>query len=515
MDIREKLKEYGYDAHNSICTEIKGMNIEKIVFHTNAGTTFFMIFHIKANEKYEIGYLYDQYSVKEDEDCSLFAIISDYEELFYTKNMKTNQFTIIRDLICYSNINNAIIKPEQVLTGDFENVFFEAHCFLRDLDGLHPDEALDELCKLLYAKLYDEENEDNVFGRSYGNSEEYAVNIRTRYKNANEYDVRVFSLKIPGYKRSRGVFDEKITLSANAIYKVGRLFAKYNFTKSDIDIKARAFQNVYKPTTRSGMGQYFTPLQVIRFIVNCISPKSTNLVIDPFSGSAHFLTETLNYVAPNIKDEKAKHEFIFYKLHGIEKSERMVRIAMTDMRLHGDGHSNIRCSDALLSFDSYTDLEEGMFDVVMTNPPFGSNLQKESYAYLGEFELLREKGKVPLEILGLERSVQLLREGGKLGIVLPDSIFVNKSYKYVREWIRNNLKVRALISLPLTTFTPFGANIKTSVLIATKEKINKKYNIFTGIIENIGFDNKGDIIAGADWQDVSEEFCSFIDKEGW
>ena len=102
-----------------------------------------------------------------------------------------------------------------------------------------------------------------------------------------------------------------------------------------------------------------------------------------------------------------------------------------------------------------------------------------------------------------------------MGIVLPDSIFVNKSYDYVREWIRKNLKVRALISLPLTTFTPFGANIKTSVLIATKEKTNQKYNIFTGIIENIGFDNKGDIVAGADWKEVSNEFCSFIDKEGW
>ena len=280
-------------------------------------------------------------------------------------------------------------------------------------------------------------------------------------------------------------------------------------------MKARAFQNVYKPATRSGMGQYFTPVQVIRFVVKCLSPNSSDLIIDPFAGSAHFLTEALNHVSAEIVGEKEKHEFIFYKLHGIEKSERMVRIAMTDMRLHGDGHSNIRCTDSLLPFYSYTDLEEGMFDIVMTNPPFGSNLQKESYSYLGEFELLKEKGKVPLEVLGLERSVQLLRDGGKLGIVLPDSIFVNKSYSYVREWIAKNVKVKALISLPLSTFTPYGANIKTSVLIAAKEVCNLNYNIFTAVIENIGFDNKGETIDGADWLQVAEEFKHFIDKEGW
>ena len=73
MNIREKLKEYGYDLQDSLCTEIKDSNIEKIVFRTNAGTTFFMVFYIKANEKQELSYLYERYSEKEDEDCSLFA----------------------------------------------------------------------------------------------------------------------------------------------------------------------------------------------------------------------------------------------------------------------------------------------------------------------------------------------------------------------------------------------------------------------------------------------------------
>lgn len=72
-----------------------------------------------------------------------------------------------------------------------------------------------------------------------------------------------------------------------------------------------------------------------------------------------------------------------------------------------------------------------------------------------------------------------------------------------------------MISLPLSTFTPYGANIKTSVLIAAKEVCNLNYNIFTAVIENIGFDNKGETIDGADWLQVAEEFKHFIDKEGW
>lgn len=515
MDMERILQEYGYNINDDMTIICEDKEVKKLCFNTENGAPFLIVYYLKGKKKYEINQLYDKYFEELDALCSLFLMISKEERSVYSKNLKTGQYSIIREMVCYSKKQRTSIECEKTLNADFENVFFEAHSFLRDIDGLHPDEALDELCKMIYAKLYDEENKGGVFGGNCGNSEEYSVSIRKIYKQANEYDVRVFSLKILGYKRSRGVFDEDIKLSTNAIYKVGKLFSRYNFSKSDIDIKARAFQNVYKPTARSGMGQYFTPLQVIRFVVECLSPTSTDLIIDPFAGSAHFLTEALNHVSADILGEKEKHEFIFYKLHGVEKSERMVRIAMTDMRLHGDGHSNIRCTDSLLSFDSYTDLEEEMFDIVMTNPPFGSNLQRESYSYFGEFELLKEKGKVPLEVLGLERSVQLLRKGGKLGIVLPDSIFVNKSYSYVRDWIAKNVKVRALVSLPLSTFTPYGANIKTSVLIATKEVCNTNYNIFTGVIENIGFDNKGETVEGADWLNVAQEFKKFIAKEGW
>ena len=95
--------------------------------------------------------------------------------------------------------------------------------------------------------------------------------------------------------------------------------------------------------------------------------------------------------------KSAFDEFAFHKLHGIEKSDRMVRVAMTDMRLHGDGHSNIRCTDALLDFLNYPDIRPESFDVVLTNPPFGCLLGPEAVGRLGKFTLAAAKKNMPLE----------------------------------------------------------------------------------------------------------------------
>lgn len=510
------LSSYGYLLEKIKHEHTFYEKIDVTRFYSENSAPFLIAYDVNEVSIHDITSIYEISKEENDELCTLFLLHDNDCNLCFTRNLKTKQFVQLKDMIIYSNkIINIPTSKGKVESNLFENLFFEAHSFLRDIDGLHPDEALDELCKLIYAKMYDEEMGYNVFSYNSGNCEELAASIRKLYKIANENDIRIYALKIPGYKRSRGVFEEPILLSSNSISKVAQLFSKYNFTNVDIDFKARAFQNVYKPATRSGMGQYFTPIQVIRFIVSCISPKLTDLIIDPFSGSGHFLSESLSYVVKNVQNEKMKNEFIFYKLHGVEKSERMVRIAMTDMRLHGDGHSNIRCTDALLPFESYTDLTEKSFDIVMTNPPFGSILQKDSYSYLGDFELLNGRNKVPLEVLGLERSLQLLRDGGRFAIILPESIFVNRSYGYVRNWIEQNIKIRGIISLPLTTFSPFGANIKTSILIGTKVKIKHSYNVFTGVIENIGFDSKGNDIEGADWMNVAAEFRAFIEKEGW
>jgi type I restriction enzyme M protein len=405
-----------------------------------------------------------------------------------------------------------------------ENVFFEAHSHIRDIDGLHPDEALDELCKILYAKLFDEEM--TPAGEAYdlqrggsGTVEEFAAVIRRVYQDANEHDSRVFSSRAPGYDRSRGVFNSPIRLSSPAAVKVVETLESYWLSRSSIDVKGRAFQRVLGASQRAGMGQYFTPREVIELVVNIIAPTVTDLVLDPFSGSGHFLSRSLDWVRANAKGDKRLNEFAFSKLHGIEKSDRMVRVAMTDMRLHGDGHSNIRCTDALLAFSNYPDIRPDSFDVIMTNPPFGSLLGAEAIARLGKFALAEGRRSVPLEVLGLERCIQFLRPGGRLGIVLPDGVLANRGTEYVRTWASQHLKLRAIVSLPIETFCPFGANIKTSVLFARKWKDGERrsvdYPLHLAKVGNVGFDAMGRPQVGSDLDDVAEAVTAFIRSEGW
>ena len=398
------------------------------------------------------------------------------------------------------------------LTTAVETLFFEAHSHIRDIDGLHSDEALDELCKLLYVKLFDEEHTPHSqpfraqYG-IYGNTAELSTCLRELYNRANEHDTHVHASRIPGYKASRGVFDDPIKLSAPALAKVVAEFQRYDISHSDLDVKGRAFQRVFTPALRAGMGQYFTPHNVVRFIVDSLCPHHTEVLLDPFCGSGHFFSEALDYVRAN-NDDKVADEFAYQNLHGIEKSERMVRIAMTDMRLHGDGFANIRCTDALLPFTNYHDLDRESFDLVLTNPPFGSVLGVDALSALADFELARKRRKIPLELLGLERALEFLRPAGMLAIVLPESIFVNSSAAYVRQWITTKAQVRAVISLPIETFTPFGANIKTSILFCQKHagrQTPPPQPVFCGVIEDIGHDSAGRVFATADYLELSAE----------
>jgi len=411
------------------------------------------------------------------------------------------------------------------ISNKLENLFFDIHSVMRDVDGLHADAALEELCKLIYVKAFAEEQGLQGVGfvphsREFGSTEEYAATIRGLYRDSVEYDLRVFRLKIPQYDRSRGVFKDPIRLSSSALVKSFQVLENFSLKKSTADVKGRAFQKVLGRAIRSGMGQYFTPAAVCQFMVNVVQPQIHHLILDPFCGSGHFLSLSLAAVAQrNDPSSRAFHEFAFGKLHGIEKSDRMTRIAMTDMRLSGDGHSNIRCADSLLHFDNYPDIAPDSFDIVLTNPPFGSLLGSDSLAHLGTFELARGRKTVGLEVLGLERAVAFLRPGGRLAIVLPESVFSADSTAYVRQWIRTRLKVRAVVSMPIETFSPFGANVKTSVLFARKwkpgEVVGDDYDVCMVKLESVGYDASGRSKAHTDITEVQTEILSFLKTEGW
>ena len=506
---RWRCEEYGWGIQFSICTEEGGAVLVGIVAHEPSSATVNLL---------------KQAIEAEEPLCSLGIIIDGQALSVYRYKSKDSDLIAVEHLEPYKSLDtsarpNVLVRSGATtydrtselipLTHTVESLFFEAHSHIRDIDGLHADEALDELCKVIYTKLFDEEHTSpsepfKVQYAVYGNTAELSTCLRELYKRANEYDKRVYSLRIPGYKRSRGVFDEPIKLSAPALARVVEEFQRYDISGSELDVKGRAFQRVFLPALRAGMGQYFTPHNVVKFIVESVAPTTKQLVLDPFCGSGHFLTEAMDYVRQHDSSRKSD-DFAYHKLHGIEKSERMVRVAMTDMRLHGDGHANIRCTDALLPFANYHDLERESFDLILTNPPFGSVLGVDAIRSLGEFEILGNRKKIPMELLGLERSLAFLRPGGLLAIVLPESVFANSSARYVRDWIASKAQVRAVISLPIETFTPFGANIKTSILFCQKSgsKLSQTPHVFCGVIDNIGHDAAGRPLEGSDHLELS------------
>ena len=465
-------------------------------------------------------------ALEEESSCSLGMVIRGDKISTYRYKSKDSHLIAVRQLEPYKlprlGSNTVIYKSSDVklasptldqkpLTESVESLFYEIHSHIRDIDGLHADEALDELCKLLYTKLFDEQ--DTKAGEpfrlqhgNYGNTAELSTCIRQLYSEASKCDKQFVNLGKLAYRRSRGIFDDPIRLSAPALAKVVETLERYDISNSAVDLKGRAFQKVFLPLLRAGMGQYFTPHNVVKFMIESVAPEITQLVLDPFCGSGHFLTTTLDFVRAKQSKEIVDH-FACQNLHGIEKSERMVRVAMTDMRLHDNGNANIRCSDALLPFHNYHDLDRDCFDLVVTNPPFGSVLGPNAIESLGKFEIAGNRRKVPLELLGLERSLEFLRPGGQLAIVLPESTFSNSSSKYVREWLLSKAEIRAIVSLPIETFMPFGAHIKTSILFCQKHHGGARDTgpLFCGVIERIGYDGAGRRTNDSDFEELALE----------
>ena len=136
-----------------------------------------------------------------------------------------------------------------------------------------------------------------------------------------------------------------------------------------------------------------------------------------------------------------------------------------NMIIHDDGHSNVIGNDALVNFgvlyNQHRDFERETFDLILTNPPFGATVKKEELPYLDDYNLGKGKNSQKTEILFLERCFDFLKwETGELAIILPDGILNNSSLQYVRDYIEQHFQILAIVSLPQTAFSHYGARGK-------------------------------------------------------
>lgn len=358
-----------------------------------------------------------------------------------------------------------------------------------------PAVAFDEISKILITKLYDE--------RFTPSGDYYKFQIGT-YEEPKDVAKRVREIYETVQKKNSEVFKAKLDLPDATIYRIVEYLQDISLRTTDLDAKGRAFENFLGKLFRGEYGQYFTPRQIVEFMVEVIDPDEDDYLIDPACGSGGFLLysmrHVLNKVTEKYKEDKEmidrlNWDFSHKQIFGIEINDRIARVAMMDMVIHEDGHSNIECNNALMpykNFDPRKDIKPNKYDIVLTNPPFGAVVKDKEI--LNNFKLGKNRKAQRTEILFIERCLDLLKPDGKIGIVLPDGVLTNSSLQYVRDFINKNAKILAVVSLPQFAFLSSGAGVKASLLFLQKKKEGEKtgnYPIFMAIAEHIGYDATG------------------------
>jgi len=375
---------------------------------------------------------------------------------------------------------------------------------------LSPPQAFGELCKLIFVKISDEQAK-----RRQGES--YQFQIKT-HEAAADLASRIHDLYSAHQKRDPGVFSESIRISDSQVLTIVSHLESIHLSETDLDVKGLAFEQFMDGFFKGDFGQYFTPRDVIRFAVDVIEPTNDDLVLDPACGSGGFLLYALDavrreagqyYPDDDVKHYRHWHDFATRNLFGIEINDEICRVAKMNMILHDDGHSNIADGDALRPIDEISarnqNFTAGIFDVVLTNPPFGSTIELSEHKYLESYYLGQTKEDLKgrhkprksqkTEILFIERVWQFLRPNGRAAIVLPDGVLYNASLDYVREYMLTAFEILAVFSLPSSAFAHYGTTVKASVVCLRKrtgiETPSDDELTFMAAPQMIGYDASG------------------------
>lgn len=436
-------------------------------------------------------------------------------------------------------------------------VFKTCHNHIHVNDGLQKQSAFFELLKVIFCKIEDE--------RRIPKPLEFYATSQERSNPDGQLTVKKRISRIfESVKKKYGkIFDanDEIKLSARSLAYIVSELQKYNLLNTDIDIKGRAYEEIVGANLRGDRGEFFTPRNIMKMTVEMINPGAEERVLDSSCGTGGFLVTAMSHVLEELERGYAKElgkerslwsndENLVYQARvaeiastnffGFDINPDLVKATKMNMVMNNDGSSNILQTNSLLPphewteefrsklsdalgidksvLRSHTNLE--FFDVIVTNPPFGSKIPVKDEIVLRQYDLAhvwcndKETGRwiktsrlqpsVPPEILFIERCTQFLVPGGRMGIVLPDSILGAPGLGYIREWLIRNHKIIASVDLHADTFQPRNGT-QTSVLFLQKKTREEKereeksgvmadYSIFMAMAEKIGHDKRGNPI---------------------
>lgn len=400
-------------------------------------------------------------------------------------------------------------EPSKGTQGELIQKFKSAHDALWGGGALAPTTAFDELDKLIFCKIWDErwrDNDPKSKGQPFNFQIIHYPEDQQNNKAKVELEKRIRDLYEHGRKKDPEVFKDDIKLDKHKIYTVVQYLQDINLSKTDLDAKGLAFQSFMGEFFRGDFGQFFTPKPIVEFIVTAIGVNKDWKILDTSCGSGGFLLHALKAVRDDaneiFSDEIGSaswrdywHVFAEKHLFGIEINEQISRVAKMNMIIHDDGHTNIITNDGLknnrtLEIENRNlNFQDGTFDLIMTNPPFGSTIKADEVGYYKEYELFEKnlgfteikdriaddnnknkwRASQSTEVLFLERCYKYLNEeNGYLAIVVPDGILTNSSSQYVRDWLIEKFRILAVVSLPQHTFAHVKAGVKSSILFLKK-----------------------------------------------
>jgi len=385
--------------------------------------------------------------------------------------------------------------------------FRRCHNYIHGNEGMPKDAAFRQFLYLIFCKMYNEENPDErLFW--VGMREEFTPEGRKNIRN------RIDTLFAKVKERYGEIFNssDEISLSDRALAFIVAELYRYDFSSSEIDAKGVAYQEIVGTNLRGDRGQYFTPRGVVKLAVAILDPKEGEQILDPACGTGGFLVSTLDYMLNKFCAEKGitphdtKHSafpaaraqlqaFAKDNIFGADFDQFLIRASQMNMVMAGDGRGHLYHLNSLEFPNGHlsgleaarNDIPLGTIDVIMTNPPFGSDIPINESQILAPFEFARNwekdddgnfrfvsdptkkqrKSSVAPEILFIERCIQWLKPGGRMGIVLPNGILGNPADEFIRQWILKNAWVLASIDIPIEAFVfEANVNILTSTLSA-------------------------------------------------
>lgn len=425
-------------------------------------------------------------------------------------------------------------KRQQKASGDnLLYAFKKCHNHIYAIDGPQKQVAFFELLKIIFCKIEDE--------RRLFEEPDFFVSTKERDNPDGQLTVkkRIEKIFAKVKVKHKQIFEQndELKLSPRTIgYVVGEL-QRYSFLDTNIDVKGKAYEEIVGANLRGDRGEFFTPRNVMKMSVEMIAPKVGEYVLDSSCGTGGFLVQAMNHVIQQIENKIAdklgkpkekwsdKHKQTANEeikniaskyFFGFDINPDLVKATKMNMVMNNDGSGNIlRCNSLLPPHEWETDFKKSLaerfgldykeirtakdislFDVIVTNPPFGSKIPIQDPAILNQYEIAQGSNSMSPEELFVERCVQFLKPGGRLAIVLPDSILGAPGKSFIRSWLIKNCYIIASIDLHQDTFQP-STGTQTSVLIVQKKTEEEKrepdhsYNIFMTLIEKVGHDKRG------------------------